>query len=151
LESENAVNIGIKNNQRKQRLATAVIGRKLESLLRSLGRPDAEVSILFVGDTAMRSLNRRYRQKDATTDVLSFSFREGDHPHIQPHFLGDIVISVPVAVRQARAAGHPVAREIEILLVHGLLHLLGYDHERGPREARRMRLRELQLLKRLSA
>jgi len=99
----------------------------------------------------MRTLNRRYRGKDRATDVLSFSLREGSFPHVQPEVLGDIVIAVPTAARQAAEAGHPLAREIEFLLVHGLLHLLGYDHERGPAEARRMKRRELQLLKRISS
>jgi len=95
----------------------------------------------------MRSLNRRYRGKDRTTDVLSFALREGMFPNIQPAILGDIVISVPAASRQAEEAGHALNREIERLLVHGLLHLLGYDHERGPREAREMQRMELRLLK----
>ncbi len=97
----------------------------------------------------MRSLNRRYRGIDRTTDVLSFSFREGAFGDLRPDALGDIVVSVPQAERQAREAGHSLVREIEILLIHGLLHLLGYDHERGPSEARRMRRREMQFLKRL--
>ena len=99
----------------------------------------------------MRSLNRHYRGQDKTTDVLSFSLREGRFPHIQPEMLGDIVISVPVAERQAREEGHALAREIDRLLVHGLVHLLGYDHERSPHEAGRMKRKEHQLLKRLSA
>ncbi len=98
----------------------------------------------------MRSLNRRYRGIDRTTDVLSFSFREGPFGDLRPEALGDIVISVPRAARQAREAGHHLNREIEILLIHGLVHLLGYDHERGPSEARRMRRRERQFLKRIS-
>jgi rRNA maturation RNase YbeY len=106
------------------------------------------LSILFVGDRAMRSLNRKYRHKDRTTDVLSFSFREGAFSDIQPDFLGDIIISVPTAARQAAAAGHGLGREINMLLIHGLLHLLGYDHETSDREARRMRAREAALLKR---
>jgi rRNA maturation RNase YbeY len=125
------------------------LGRKLANLLRSLGHDDAELSILFVGDRAMRTLNRRYRGKDKTTDVLSFPFRGPLFPQIHPHVLGDIVISVPQANRQALAEGHPVGREIETLLVHGLLHLLGYDHERSAWEALRMKRREIQLLKRL--
>lgn len=125
-----------------------MLGTKLVNLLRSIGLPDADLSILFVGDRAMRSLNLRYRGKDRTTDVLSFSAREGKFSHIQPYVLGDIVISVPRAKRQAEAAGHRLGREIEILLIHGLLHLLGYNHERSEREARRMKRRELQLLKR---
>jgi probable rRNA maturation factor len=127
------------------------IRTRLSTLLRTAGLPDAELSVLFIGDRAMRTLNRRYRAQDRTTDVLSFSLREGQFPDIQPRMLGDIVIAVPVAVRQAREEGHSFAREIDRLLVHGLAHLLGYDHECGPREALRMRKRERQLLKSLSA
>jgi probable rRNA maturation factor len=97
----------------------------------------------------MRSLNRAWRGKDRTTDVLSFPLREGRFAHILPHMLGDIVISVPVARRQAKAAGHVLSREIERLLVHGLVHLLGYDHERGTQDARRMERKERQLLSKL--
>jgi rRNA maturation RNase YbeY len=99
----------------------------------------------------MRSLNRRYRGLDRTTDVLSFSLREGKFSYIQPALLGDIVIAVPVAVRQAREQGHSLHREIERLLVHGLLHLLGYDHERDGKEAERMRRKEQRLLRVLNA
>ena len=128
----------------------APLRTKLRKLLQSVGHPDAEVSVLFTGDRAMRSLNRRYRGKDMTTDVLSFALREGMFPRIQPTVLGDIVISLPAASRQAAEAGHPLIREIERLLVHGLLHLLGYDHERGPQEALRMERKERKLLKGLS-
>jgi probable rRNA maturation factor len=107
------------------------------------------LSILFTGDRTMRTLNRFWRNVDRTTDVLSFSQREGRFPEIRPELLGDIVISVPQADRQAREAGHTLAREVERLLVHGLLHLLGYDHERGPAEAGRMRRREREFMKRL--
>ena len=107
--------------------------------------PDAEVSVLLLGDRAMRSLNRRYRGKDRTTDVLSFPLREGSFPRVQRHLLGDIVISLPTAARQAKAAGGTLLDEIDRLLVHGFLHLLGYDHERGRREARRMEMRENRL------
>jgi probable rRNA maturation factor len=115
-------------------------------LLRSIGLPKAELSVLFLGDCAMRTLNRQYRGKDTTTDVLSFSLREGSFPSIQPDMLGDIVISVPRAARQARESGHSLACEIEHLLVHGLVHLLGYDHERGPRDACKMKRMERRLL-----
>ncbi len=120
-------------------------------MLRILDLGHAELSVLFLGDRAMRSLNRRYRGKDATTDVLSFPLREGTFPHIQPHVLGDIVISVPTAERYAAKAGHSLGREIEILTVHALLHLLGYDHEQGRDETQRMERRERQLLKRLTS
>jgi probable rRNA maturation factor len=106
---------------------------------------DAEVSVLLLGDGAMRTLNRRYRGKDRTTDVLSFPLREGGFPRVQHHLLGDIVISIPAAARQAKAAGETLLDEIDRLLVHGFLHLLGYDHERGGAEARRMEARERRL------
>ncbi len=98
----------------------------------------------------MRSLNRRYRGIDRTTDVLSFSLREGAFAGLRPDLLGDIVISIPRAQQQAEEAGHPLSREIERLLIHGLLHLMGYDHELGPAASNKMRRREQQLLKRIS-
>ena len=82
----------------------------------------AFLSVLLCGDSRMRSLNREWRGTDLPTDVLSFPSGERD-------FLGDIVIDVPYAARQARRRGHTLAREVQILLAHGLLHLLGYDHE----------------------
>jgi probable rRNA maturation factor len=118
-------------------------------LLGSLGFHDAELSVFFTGDGTIRSLNRKYRGKDAATDVLSFSLREGAFTHIHPELLGDIVISVPAAVRQAAAAGQSVNREIDRLLVHGLLHLLGYDHERSREDEKKMRRKESHLLKKL--
>jgi rRNA maturation RNase YbeY len=127
------------------------VRKRLRTLLRNAGLPDAELSILFIGDRAMRSLNHAWRGKDRTTDVLSFSLREGAFPNLRPDMLGDIVISVPVASRQAREEGRSLAREIDRLLVHGLVHLLGYDHERGPREARRMVHKERELLKGIGA
>ena len=84
--------------------------------------PDAESFVIrFVSDREMRRLNITYRQKPATTDVLSFP-DDGDH-------LGDVVIAVPTARRQATARGHGVERELRVLMLHGLLHCLGHDHE----------------------
>jgi probable rRNA maturation factor len=116
------------------------------------------VSILLVGDRAMRTLNRTWRGKDQTTDVLSFPFRDCGTSRLPkksaagapPELLGDIVVSLPVARRQAKEAGHGLACELDQLLVHGLVHLLGYDHEKGAGEARRMRRKEQLLLNRLS-
>jgi probable rRNA maturation factor len=80
------------------------------------------VSVLFCGDARMRHLNRRYRGQDRSTDVLAFPAPEGS-------LLGDIVVSVPYAARQARRHKEPVSRELDRLLLHGFLHLMGYDHE----------------------
>lgn len=92
------------------------------------------VSITVVDDAAIRELNRTYRSIDAVTDVLSFALLEGDEPTEEedteaPQVLGDIVISWPQTCSQAHAFGHGVEREFAFLLTHGLLHLLGYDHD----------------------
>ena len=85
-------------------------------------RARGDVSVAFVSDARVRSLNRTYRGQDDATDVLSF-------PAGEPGFLGDIVIATGVARRQAREAGHAFGVEARVLALHGLLHLLGYDHE----------------------
>jgi probable rRNA maturation factor len=123
----------------------ARLERSAQAILSDLGEMSAELGILFVGDQRMRGLNRRYRGKDRTTDVLAFAMREARTPHTArrtPEMLGDVVISVPTACRQAMEAGRSLDEELAWLLVHGVLHLCGYDHERSEREARRMRRRE---------
>lgn len=93
----------------------------------------AEVSVVFVDDEYIRELNRQFRGKDCATDVLSFALNEGDEPEIHDGpvemLLGDIVISLETAVSQARDFGHSLERELAYLTVHGILHLMGYDHE----------------------
>ncbi len=93
----------------------------------------AEVSIVLADDEFIRQLNRDYRGKDTATDVLSFALDEGEEPEIldgpQEKLLGDIVISLETAVRQAEDYGHSSEREVAYLTIHGFLHLLGYDHE----------------------
>jgi probable rRNA maturation factor len=126
--------------RRAPALATR-LGRGARRLLRELDLDGAELSILLVSDREMRKLNRAWRGRDRATDVLAFAQREGPGPP-PVQLLGDVVISVDTARRQAREHGHTLGREGEQLLVHGLLHLLGYDHERSATEARRMQRRE---------
>ena len=95
-----------------------------------------DVAVALVTDARMRGLNRRYRAESRPTDVLSFPSGP-DHAHPAHRSLGDIVIATGVARRQAREAGHSYAAELRVLALHGLLHLLGYDHER-PRDRARM-------------
>ena len=83
---------------------------------------------MLAGDATVRRLNRAFRKKDKTTDVLSFP-ESGRSPPDGARPLGEIVISVPQAARQANAAGHSLATELRVLVIHGYLHLLGYDHE----------------------
>jgi probable rRNA maturation factor len=111
-----------------------------------------EVSVLVVDDSRIHQLNREFRDVDRPTDVLSFSQLEGESmgglPE-EPVLLGDIVVSAPTAVRQAEEYGHTVAREFAFLLVHGFLHLLGYDHETPEEETEMFALQE-KILERLS-
>jgi probable rRNA maturation factor len=118
-------------------------------VLAAEGVSGGEVGVVVTGDAAVRDLNRRYRGEDAPTDVLSFALREDAGEFVLPPGestrLGDVVISLPAARRQAKQAGHSLERELALLLVHGLLHLLGYDHA-VEAEERAMRSREVALL-----
>jgi probable rRNA maturation factor len=99
--------------------------RTVRRVLRELGE-SGQVSVLFTGDAEIRALNRKFRGLDHPTDVLSFPWAS---PAGQRRYLGDIAISVPTARRYAKKAGWPLAEELRFLLLHGLLHLLGHDHE----------------------
>jgi probable rRNA maturation factor len=110
------------NRQRRQRIDAARLRRVLRAAGRTLG-VSGEVSVVLAGDRLLRRLNREFRGKDRPTDVLSFPGAGGEEG------LGDVVISVPTAARNARRLGHSVPRELDILALHGLLHVLGYDHE----------------------
>ncbi len=110
-------------------VASGGLGRWLEHAAPPSAR--GEVSIALVADREMRRLNRDHRGKDAATDVLSFptAVRPGRSPRGDVRHLGDLAIATGVARRQAREQGHALARELKVLAFHGLLHLLGYDHE----------------------
>ncbi len=106
-----------------------------------------------VGPEEMRGLNRTYRGIDRTTDVLSFPMQPlGGRPPFKPpagaldFMLGDVVVEAERVRQQAREAGHSAAREYRVLIIHGILHLLGYSHEVGPQRQRTMRRRERELL-----
>jgi probable rRNA maturation factor len=116
----------------------------LQSTLQAERAPDGEMSLAFVGDRTMRRINREYRGIDRTTDVLSFSYV--DEPHAGG-VIGEIFVSPTVAERQAEEAGCPVAEEVARLTVHGLLHVLGYDHD-TPQTRRSMLRRQERYLKR---
>jgi probable rRNA maturation factor len=108
--------------------------------LNDAGIADAEISLVLTDDAVMQALNRRWRNKDAPTNVLSFASGE-------PRLLGDIVLAFETVAREAREQGKPLPHHLRHLVIHGVLHLLGYDHER-PRDAMRMENRERRILKR---
>jgi probable rRNA maturation factor len=138
---------------------SVTVGRKrllklVQAVLNCIGESSADMSVSFVGDRRMRRLNRQYRHKDRSTDVLAFAFREARAPHRlnrSAAHLGDVVIALPTAQRQARAGHRSLEEEIVALLIHGVLHLCGYDHERGGHEALRMHRKERQVRRRLGA
>ena len=112
-----------------------------------MGFTDSELSVTIVGDRTIRRLNREYRGIDRPTNVLSFSMTEGDFPGLNPQLLGDVVISSDTVVREAHEEGISFSEKLGFLLVHGILHLAGYDHERsGEDEARRMERKQRELL-----
>ena len=122
---------------------------KAARILKILGRDAAELSLVLTGNSEIRELNRRYRHKNEPTDVLSFPL--GDHLPGGHALLGDVIISVERAKSQARERGKTMEAELETLLIHGILHLLGYDHEVSPKEARRMRRMERKIEQALCA
>ncbi|HKN01457.1 MAG TPA: rRNA maturation RNase YbeY [Candidatus Binataceae bacterium] len=130
------------------------------ALLAAMGLGRCELSVLVVDDAAIRALNREFRAKDSPTDVLSFSqLDEVGQPAPDPNrlnnaattILGDVVISIDTALRQAREYEVAPAARLRTLMIHGLLHLIGYDHERSPSEARRMFARERALTTAIAA
>jgi probable rRNA maturation factor len=123
-----------------------LLARRARRLLAALALPRAELSLALVSDDAIAALNTAHRRKRGPTDVLSYSLLEGAHAAQRGALLGDVVIGVGVAARQAREVGHSLNDELLRLLIHGVLHLLGFDHER-PNDARRMRAKERALWK----
>ncbi len=125
------------------------------ALLKLLSLDNYELSLVLTGDSPMRELNRAFRGKDSATDVLSFpqldncaATRREHHAadcEVMPAALGDVVISVDTALRQAERLGVTPESRLRTLLIHGVLHLLGYDHEKSRTDARRMFAREREL------
>jgi probable rRNA maturation factor len=125
----------LNDEQEALALDLAVWQRRAEAVAAACG-VDAEFSVTFVDEAAIQELNREYRGLDRPTDVLSFAQEEGDMilPPDAPRMLGDIIISVPTAIRQAAERGHEPDAELGLLLIHGFLHLLGEDHDTPARK-----------------
>ncbi len=115
-----------------------------------LGLLDAELSLLFVNDLQIQGLNQRYLRRDKPTNVLSFPMRKGEFSILHPNLLGDIVISVETAKRQSNRFGLNEMGMIILLMVHGVLHLIGYEHEGMKRGAREMAARQKELFRRVT-
>lgn len=117
-----------------------------EKILSALGYPDSEISLSIVGDRTIRRLNRDYLGRDKATNVISFSLQEGEFGGVNPQALGDVVVSADTAAREAEEGGITFQERLTFLILHGILHLTGYDHERsGEEEARRMEEKEREM------
>ena len=151
------IRVIISNRQKAVKIPTGVrmlIRRCCHAVLQLEDFQDsAEISVSFVDNDQIREMNQQYRDKDAETDVLSFPMGENGNYDINHEtgakILGDIVISVPKAMEQARTYGHSLEREIGYLTAHSMLDLLGYDHENGGLARVRMREKEETVMRQL--
>lgn len=132
--------VWLRTHLRRTSVRPATLRRVTQSVLEQTGHPFAHLSLTLVGKTRMRRLNRTFRQRDYPTDVLAFPMQDASQS--PQAFVGDVVICVPVAMAQASRFGNSTDEEILRLLIHGTLHLLGYDHETTEREAKRMKRKE---------
>jgi len=136
--------IRIINRQKKIKLNLKRIRHSLVNILRELECSERELNILFTDDPGIQVMNHQYLGKDKPTNVISFSGNDGVF-HESENILGDIVISVETALKDGIKGGLSIDHEIDYLMIHGILHLLGYDHVTTRIEARRMAAKEREL------
>ena len=136
----------INNEQTEHSIDCVLLENQGKSILRVLGCENQELSVLLADDRKIRTLNKQYRGQDRATDVLSFS-QNDEEEESKPsyHLMGDVVISAVTAKRQAAEHGLTLEEEIVLLLIHGILHLLGFDHERSNEEACHMKQKTREL------
>ena len=140
------MDIQIDNQQTNQPVKVKAIQNRIRAILNALDCPEGELSIVLVDDTRIAELNQMYLQHAGPTNVISFPMREGDFGEINPQVLGDVVISMDTCAREAEAAGIAMEVRLDQLLIHGILHLLGYDHVHSESEARVMEAKSDELL-----
>jgi probable rRNA maturation factor len=138
--------IQIENKQTKIKIERRKIRSTVLKILKIMDCANKELSISFVDDNAIKQLNNKYLQRDNSTNVLSFSLHEGECSNINPNILGDIVISVETAQRDAAIGDLSLYEEIDFLIIHGVLHLLGFNHENTTKkQATKMQMKEREL------
>lgn len=140
--------VWLRSHLRQTSVRPTTLRRMTQSVLQQAGHPSASLSLTLVGKTRMQRLNRTFRQRDYATDVLAFPMQDASQSSLA--FVGDVVICVPVALSQASRFGNTPDEEILRLLIHGTLHLLGYDHETTEQEAKRMTRKEQAIFRRLT-
>jgi probable rRNA maturation factor len=138
--------ISIQNRQKRQKVDIGRVRRGLKRLLKTLDCEGSEISVLLVDDDQIREINQKYLKRERPTNVISFAMTEGAFGNVHPEILGDIILSVETAARDAQASHLDLMDEVEFLLIHGLLHLLGYNHENTDTDkANEMKNREREL------
>ena len=145
------MDIQIANRQKRHPISLRTLRRRTRIILDALKSPEGEISILLVDDLQIAAMNRRFLGREGPTNVIAFPMQEGRFSGLSPNLLGDVVISVDTAHREARAAGLALDERVTQLLVHGMLHLCGYDHEHDAAEARRMAAKSRALLAKILA
>jgi probable rRNA maturation factor len=141
------MSILIEDRQKKINVNLRYVRRLLNKIMKYLDCKDKEISLLFVDNNEIREINKRYLNRDYSTNVITFSLTEGEFGNINPKVLGDIVISVETASRDAEEAGTELNDELEFLMIHGMLHLLKYNHENTSEdEVNKMESKEQEVL-----
>ena len=141
------MSFSIQNRQRAVPINTKLIKQRVQRLMTYLSCEHQELSIVFASDRFMQVLNRTYRQQDRPTNVLAFPQPPLDHDEPTPPLLGDVIISLPTAAREANDLHQAVETRVFYLILHGLLHLLGFDHEQSDDERHRMEKHEQEILR----
>jgi len=141
----------ISNRQDKHKIPQKRIKQTARAILDALDCPDGELSILLVDDQQIEKINTEYLNREGPTNVIAFPMREGEFSELTPDLLGDVVISVETAGKEAETAGISMQKRFDQLLIHGILHLMGYDHEKTRKEATRMEKKSSELMKMLGA
>lgn len=135
----------LSNAQRKYKILSRTLKQRAQKILDELDLGTSELSILVVNDARIRKLNAQYRGKDCPTDVLSFQQDAGGIGDASHSLLGDVVVSAETASRQAGEHDLSLDEELILLIIHGILHLLGWDHDQSPQEEKKMRQKTKQL------
>lgn len=137
------------DNQQKKIIPTDIIRQKTKQILSALGCNSHEVSLVITDNDQIQLLNKKYRKIDKPTNVLAFPMQEGQFGNITPGLLGDVVISCETAQKEAKSANISLRERISQLLIHGILHLIGFDHEASEIDAGKMEEKSLELLRQI--
>ena len=136
----------IDDRQSRQKISLKKIKQTVQVILDALDCPNGEISILIVDDPQIEELNQQYLNRQGPTNVIAFAMREGEFSDLSPHLLGDVVISTDTAAREAQMAATSMEQRFNELLVHGILHLMGYDHETSADDERVMEDKSREIL-----